>query len=58
MTAPIDIKPPSSIDHLPLREVTLAAIDLDRVAAHLDRAVAAGRYSGPSEPQQYLHARP
>jgi ATP-dependent DNA helicase RecG len=41
-------------DSLPVRMTTRDMIDLDRVAAHIDRAVKSGRYKGPTDPVDYL----
>lgn len=43
-----------SIDGLPIRNASIDALDLDRVAAHIQQARATGRYTGSQEPLVYL----
>src|SRR5690349_6728451 len=43
-----------SVDSLPVRRTTPEVLDLDKVAAHIARASARGRYSGPTDPVEYL----
>lgn len=53
----LDLAPRQSSDHQPLRGVPPTQLDLDRVAAHVERAVSSGRYEGPTEPLAYLHRK-
>lgn len=46
-----------AIDTLPLRDVTVDLLDLERVAEHVARAVERGRYAGPTAPLDYLRAK-
>jgi ATP-dependent DNA helicase RecG len=46
-----------SIDTLPLRDVSIDHIDMERVAAHVTRATERGRYAGTSDPTAYLLAQ-
>jgi hypothetical protein len=43
-----------SADSLPMSMTIREMIDLDRVVAHIDRAVKSGRYEGRMEPADYL----
>lgn len=43
-----------SVDHQPVRGAFINVLDLDKVVAHIERAVERGRYSGPVEPEAYL----
>lgn len=43
-----------SIDSLPIRDTSPQILDLDRVSTHVARATERRRYSGPSEPIDYL----
>jgi len=42
------------MDSMPVRTTNLNTLDMEKVAAHIERAVARGRYSGPMAPQEYL----
>ena len=42
------------IDKHPVPGATLDALDLKKVATHVEQAVARGRYKGPTEPKNYL----
>lgn len=55
--APIDPNILRGDDSTPLRGVTVAALDLDKVAEHLAQARARERYQGPMEPLAYLKQR-
>lgn len=50
------LDPPAlrSTDSLPVRTTTADLLDLARVAAHIQRAIERGRYSGPTDPTTYL----
>jgi len=43
-----------SSDSLPVRAAPADVIDLNAVAAHIDKATKSGRYEGPTEPMEYL----
>ena len=43
-----------STDHMPVRETTLASLDMDKVTRHIKQAVTRGRYQGPVDPITYL----
>jgi predicted HTH transcriptional regulator len=42
------------MDSMPVRTTDLNTLDMEKVVAHIERAVARGRYSGPMAPQEYL----
>jgi predicted HTH transcriptional regulator len=42
------------MDSMPVRATDLNTLDMEKVAAHIERAVARGRYSGTMAPQEYL----
>lgn len=46
-----------TIDSLPVQGTTLDAIDLSRVAAHIDQAIQRGRFAGPTDPLAYLRQK-
>jgi len=43
-----------SSDSLPVRAAPVNVLDLDAVAAHVDKATKSGRYQGPADPLDYL----
>jgi predicted HTH transcriptional regulator len=43
-----------SVDATPIREASPAALDDERVAAHIASAIERGRYRGPTDPEGYL----
>jgi ATP-dependent DNA helicase RecG len=49
--------PRQSVDTLPVDDAGADAIDLERVATHIAQAQARGRYSGTTEPLEYLKLR-
>jgi predicted HTH transcriptional regulator len=53
----VDLSPAPSSDSLPARDVTIDYLDLDLVAAHVERATAQGRYNGSAEPLSYLRRK-
>lgn len=56
MTNQIFIDPATlrSTDHLPVRETTIEALDLEKVADHIGKAVNRGRYHGSADRLEYL----
>ena len=50
------LDPPAtrSTDSLPVRATSPDLIDLDKVAAHIERAIGRGRYRGTTDPLEYL----
>lgn len=50
------LEPPAtrSTDSLPVRTTSPDLIDLDKVAAHIERATSRGRYRGTTDPLEYL----
>ena len=53
------LEPPAarSTDSLPVRTASPDLIDLDKVAAHIERATGRGRYRGTTDPMEYLLAK-
>src|SRR5690349_6120144 len=47
----------SSIDSMPIRDVGLEMLDLNHVRAHIDHDLEHNRYSGPTDPIQYLRLK-
>src|SRR5687767_12159199 len=49
--------PRHSVDTLPVEGADLQKLDLDRVATHIGQAQGRGRYTGPTDPIEYLKLR-
>ncbi|GAC1548770.1 MAG: hypothetical protein NVS2B7_24750 [Herpetosiphon sp.] len=56
MSEPVFYEPPTrpTTDALPVRGTPSALLNMDKVAAHVERAIQRRRYHGAPEPVQYL----